>query len=119
MPFQIIHSDVWGPAPISVGGYKYYISFIDNFTKFTWIYLMVDRTEAQHIFLQFQNMLSDSLTPKFNVVSPIGVGNTRNFTINFLFHLALLIVSLVPTLTNKMGPPNENTVTLLRRVLLY
>jgi hypothetical protein len=35
MPLEIIHSDVWGPAPISVGGYKYYISFIDDFTKFT------------------------------------------------------------------------------------
>jgi hypothetical protein len=70
-------------------------------------------------FSNSKNMLSDSLTPKFDVFSPIGVGSTRNFTINFLFHLALLIMSLVPTLTNKMGPPNENTVTLLRRVLLY
>jgi hypothetical protein len=46
MPLEIIHSDVWGPAPICVGGYKYYISFIDDFTKFTWIYLMVDRIDA-------------------------------------------------------------------------
>jgi hypothetical protein len=53
MPLEIIHSNVWGLTPISVGGYKYYISFIDDFTKLTLIYLMVDRTEAQCIFLQF------------------------------------------------------------------
>ncbi|KAK4424666.1 Retrovirus-related Pol polyprotein from transposon RE1, partial [Sesamum alatum] len=45
-PLELIFSDVWGPAPQSVGGFKYYISFIDDFSKFSWIYLMHDRTEA-------------------------------------------------------------------------
>jgi hypothetical protein len=35
MSLEIIHSDVWGPAPIYIGGYKYYISLIDDFMKFT------------------------------------------------------------------------------------
>jgi hypothetical protein len=56
-PLELIFSDVWGPAPTSVGGYKYYISFIDDFSKFTWIYLMHDRIEAQQIFAQFQTHL--------------------------------------------------------------
>jgi hypothetical protein len=68
MPLEIIHSDVWGPTPISVGGYKYYISFIDDFMKFTWIYLMVDRTEAQHIFLQFQKHVERLLDNKIRCV---------------------------------------------------
>lgn len=70
-------------------------------------------------FSNSKNMLSAFLTSKFDVFSPIGVGNTRNFIINFLLLLASLIVFLVPTPTNKMGLLNENTVTLLRRVLLY
>jgi hypothetical protein len=41
-PLELIFSDVWGPAPTFVGGFKYYISFIDDFSKFTWIYLMND-----------------------------------------------------------------------------
>jgi hypothetical protein len=45
-PLELIFSDVWGPAPCSIGGYKYYISFIDDFSKFSWIYLMHDRSEA-------------------------------------------------------------------------
>lgn len=51
---ELVFSDVWGPAPQSVGGYKYYISFIDDFSKFSWIYMMHDRTEAPRIFLQFK-----------------------------------------------------------------
>ena len=38
-PLELIFSDVWGHAPPFVGGFKYYISFIDDFSKFSWIYL--------------------------------------------------------------------------------
>ena len=34
-PLQLVHSDVWGPAPsLSVDGYRYYVSFVDDFTRF-------------------------------------------------------------------------------------
>jgi hypothetical protein len=63
-PLELIFSDVWGHVPTSIGGFKYYISFIDDFSKFTWIYLMNDQTNAQHILCSFRRMLSASLTPK-------------------------------------------------------
>jgi hypothetical protein len=53
-PLELIFSNIWGPVLTSVGGFKYYISFIDDFSKFIWIYLMNDRTDAQHIFMLFQ-----------------------------------------------------------------
>jgi hypothetical protein len=39
-PLELMFSDVWGPAPDSVGRFKYYVSFVDDFSKFTWIYLL-------------------------------------------------------------------------------
>ena len=37
-PLELIFSDVWGPGPDSFGRKNYYVSFIDDFSKFTWIY---------------------------------------------------------------------------------
>jgi hypothetical protein len=39
-PLQLLFSDVWGPAPSSVGRYTYYVSFIDDYSKYSWIYLL-------------------------------------------------------------------------------
>lgn len=33
--FELAHSDVWGPSPVtSMQGYKYYLSFIDDYSRF-------------------------------------------------------------------------------------
>jgi hypothetical protein len=34
VPLELICSDVWGIAPKSVNRKKYYVSFIDDFSKF-------------------------------------------------------------------------------------
>ncbi|KAM2237803.1 hypothetical protein ACFX1S_013113 [Malus domestica] len=35
VPLELVHCDVWGPAPTSsVSGYKYYVLFVNEFTKY-------------------------------------------------------------------------------------
>jgi hypothetical protein len=34
-PLELVFSDVWGATPESVGCFKYYVSFIDDYSKFT------------------------------------------------------------------------------------
>nr|KYP76032.1 Retrovirus-related Pol polyprotein from transposon TNT 1-94 [Cajanus cajan] len=53
-PFDVIHSDVWGPSRIpSLLGHRYYVTFIDDFSRCTWIFLMKNRSELFNIFLSF------------------------------------------------------------------
>jgi histone deacetylase 1/2 len=53
VPLQQIFSDVWGPVPTSVGHHNYYVSFIDDFSKFTWIYLIKKKSDVFHNFMNF------------------------------------------------------------------
>ena len=42
-----IHSDIWRPAPVQMKRNKhYYITFIDNCTRFTYLYFLVQKSEA-------------------------------------------------------------------------
>jgi histone deacetylase 1/2 len=55
---------VWGPATQSVGGFKYYVSFIDAFSKFTWIYLLRAKSEVEQVFIRFQTHVERLLNLK-------------------------------------------------------
>uniref|UniRef100_A0A8R7TVG8 GAG-pre-integrase domain-containing protein n=1 Tax=Triticum urartu TaxID=4572 RepID=A0A8R7TVG8_TRIUA len=39
-PLELVFLDVWGPTQMSVSGHEYYVSFIDAYSRFTWIYLL-------------------------------------------------------------------------------
>jgi hypothetical protein len=52
-PLELVFFDVWGHACVSIGRNKYYVSFIDDFSKFTWIYLMKHKSEVFQKFREF------------------------------------------------------------------
>jgi histone deacetylase 1/2 len=56
-PLQLIFSDVWGPASMSVGRHHYYVSFIDDYSKFTWIYLLKRKSDVFTAFSNFQKLV--------------------------------------------------------------
>ena len=52
---DVVHSDVWGPAQITtLGGCRYYVVFIDDFSRHTWIYPMRQKSEVFGHFQRFK-----------------------------------------------------------------
>jgi histone deacetylase 1/2 len=56
-PFDLVFSDVGGPALDSVGRNKYYVSFIDDHNKFVWIYLLRYKSQVFEKFNEFQQLV--------------------------------------------------------------
>jgi len=52
---QFVHSDICGPiSPISNNNKRYILSFIDDFTRKTWIYFLNKKLEALEVFKEFK-----------------------------------------------------------------
>ena len=57
-PLERIHCDLWGPSPVvSTQGFKYYVIFIDNHSRFTWLYPLRLKSEFASVFSRFQQLV--------------------------------------------------------------
>jgi hypothetical protein len=52
-PLELEFSGVWGLHQNQLDEKKYYVSFIDDFSKFTWIYLLKYKSEVFQKFHEF------------------------------------------------------------------
>ena len=51
---DLIHCDLWGPSPVmSTDGFRYYAIFIDDYSRFTWLYPMKAKSEFPKVFATF------------------------------------------------------------------
>jgi len=92
-PLEILHSDVWGPALLlSYEGYRYYVTFIDECTRFTWIFPLSNKSEVFALFVKFHAFLCTQFSAKVKILQSDGGGEytTSKFqsflTINGIVH---------------------------------
>lgn len=54
---QLVHSDVFGPVKqASNSGKKYMVTFIDTFSRYTWVYFMKEKSETFSKFKEFKEV---------------------------------------------------------------
>lgn len=54
-PFELVHTDVWGPTPkLSTDGFRYYILFVDDYSRFTWLFPLKQKGDKIVAFKEFQ-----------------------------------------------------------------
>lgn len=53
---ELVHSDICGPiTPASHTGKKYFLSFIDDFSRKGWVYLLTEKSQAFESFKDFKS----------------------------------------------------------------
>lgn len=58
MPFDILHSDLWSSPVLSSSGHRYYILFLDDFSKYLWTFPIGQKSDVYDVFLAFNAHIS-------------------------------------------------------------
>ena len=66
---DLVHSDVFGPTKVSsLGNYVCYVSFIDDFSRNTWIYFLKNKSEVFDRFKEFKALVENQIENKIKVL---------------------------------------------------
>ena len=62
---EIIHIDVCGPMSVDArGGYRYFLTFTDNLSRYGYIYFMKHNSETFEKFKEFQSEVENHCNKK-------------------------------------------------------
>ena len=106
LPFEIVHSDVWGPASLeSFDGYKFYVTFIDDFTRITFVYLLKFKHEVFKCFEDFHKLVTNHFSSKICILrSDNGTEYTSNIMTKYLSDQGIMHQ------TSCVGTPQQNGI---------
>lgn len=77
-PLELVHTNVWGPASIlSSSGCKYYVHFVDDFSRFTWIYPLKQKSETVQAFIQFKALAENQYNKIIKLIQCDGGGEYK------------------------------------------
>jgi hypothetical protein len=55
---ELVHTDLCGPMQTrSLGGAYYFLLFIDDYTRFTWVYFLRKKSDTFEYFKEFRSMV--------------------------------------------------------------
>ncbi|PKU77959.1 Retrovirus-related Pol polyprotein from transposon TNT 1-94 [Dendrobium catenatum] len=76
VPLVVLYLDVWGPSPVSSNqGYKYYLLIVDEYFRFTWLFLLCAKSETTNIIINCKTLIENHLP--FKIKCPQTDGGTE------------------------------------------
>ncbi|KAG7572467.1 Ribonuclease H-like superfamily [Arabidopsis suecica] len=84
--FDLVHSDVWTSPCLSRENQKYFVTFIDEKSKYTWLTLLPSKDRVLEAFTNFQNYVTNHYNAKIKIFRSDNGGEYTSHT--FKQHLA-------------------------------
>ena len=67
---EMIHTDICGPFTLpSIGGYRYFITFIDDFSHYCYVKLIREKSDSLEVFKAFKTKVELQKGKKIKVVN--------------------------------------------------
>jgi transposase InsO family protein len=106
-PLEMLHMDLFGPITyISIGGNKYDLIIIDDYSHFTWVFFLQDKCETQEVLKKFLKRAQNEFVAKVKRIRSDNGTEFKNTQIeDYLDEDDIKHEFLTPTLLNKMEWP--------------
>ncbi|GKC27838.1 putative zinc finger, CCHC-type containing protein [Tanacetum coccineum] len=65
---ELIHTDICGPFPSGIGGHKSFITFIDDYLRYMYLFLINEKSGSFEMFKTFKAEVENQLDRKIKVV---------------------------------------------------
>ena len=86
-PLAWIHTNLWGPAltPSTIGA-RYFLLFIDDFSRFSWIHSLHTKDQALPTFIKFKTMVENQISFCIQCLQSNNGGEFKTFTLYLTTH---------------------------------
>ena len=122
-PLDLIHSDVCGPLSVnSIGGSRYFVTFVDNFSRYIVVYPMKHKSEVHQKFTEYRLMVENMFECKIKRIrSDNGGEYTSNEFVDYLKQNRILKDETIPYSPQQNGVAERcnRTLTESVRSMLY
>jgi hypothetical protein len=107
-PLEMLHMDLFGPiAYISIHGNKYSLVIVDNYSRFTWVFFLHDKSETQKILKKFLKRAQNEFDAKVKKIRSDNGSEFKNTQVEDYLDQKASMNFWHPILHNKMGWPKE------------
>jgi transposase InsO family protein len=81
-PLKLFHMDLFDPISyVSIGGNKYGLAIVDDFSRYTWVYFLQDKSEAQRIIKKFIRRAQNGFELKIKNIRSDNGSEFRNLNV--------------------------------------
>ena len=114
-PFVLLHSDVWGPAPVfNSHSFSYFVLFVDDCTRMSWLYFLKHKFEVFDVFVTFCNMIVTQFHTQPQILRSNNGGEYVNLNMKqFINNHGLIHQTTFPETPQQNGVVERKNRTLL------
>lgn len=73
-PLQLVHTDVWCSPVVSFSGFRYYVIFIDDFSRYSWLYPLHIKSDVFISFKKFKALVENQFSSRIKTLQSDGGG---------------------------------------------
>ena len=67
-PLEYVYTDVWMSPITSVDNFKYYVIFVDHYTRFTWLFPLKLKSQVHAVFIAFKSLVENRFSEKIKTL---------------------------------------------------